>query len=95
MQVVLSLWYNMKPDTLSTAKAHPNVPATLHSTLLHHNPFIFKTHFNIIVLSLSSSAKWLSEGFPTKILHKLIPHIQITYPNHHNLTVSWVKHCTT
>jgi len=32
MQVVLSLWYNMKPDTLSTAKAHPNVPATLQST---------------------------------------------------------------
>jgi len=31
-QVVLSLWYNMKPDTLSTAKAYPNVSATLQST---------------------------------------------------------------
>jgi len=32
MQAVLSFWYNIKPDTLSTAKAHPNVSATLQST---------------------------------------------------------------
>jgi hypothetical protein len=32
MQVVLSFWYNIKPDTLSTAKAHPNVSATFQST---------------------------------------------------------------
>jgi hypothetical protein len=32
MQVVLSLWYNLKADTLSTAKAHLNVSATPQST---------------------------------------------------------------
>ena len=32
MQAVLSFWYNQKADTLSTAKAYPNVPATLQST---------------------------------------------------------------
>jgi hypothetical protein len=60
MHVVLSLWYNLKADTLSTAKAHSNEPATPQSTL--SQPIYLKS----TLTSLSFLYPHLTNGFNLK-----------------------------